>query len=184
MPKGTEKSKDAVLATKLVAGIGKHFANAGSMAFGSASLTPAELTKRLQTLVDLRTAVDDAKATTKAKLADEDTQAPALLGLMTEFVAFVKVTFSKSPDVLADFGLAPRKTTTPLTVDKKVAAAAKRKATRAARHTMGKKQKLAVTGNVVDVIVTPVAATHPVAPAPIANAPTQGATGGSTPHGA
>jgi len=187
MSKKTQKSKDAALAKQFIAGIGKHFANAESMAFGSATLTPAELTKRLQKLVDLRTAVNDAKATAKAKLADETTQAPALLGLLTEFESFVKVTFSKSPDVLADFGLAPRKVSTPLTAVQKVAAAAKRKATREARQTMGKKQKRAITGNVVDVVVTPVTQPKPVAPAPVATAPAPAAgsaTSGSTPHGA
>src|SRR5260221_10285842 len=187
MSKKTQKSKDAALAKQFIAGIGKHFANAESMAFGSATLTPAELTKRLHTLVDLRTAVNDAKATAKAKLADETTQAPALLGLLTEFESFVKVTFSKSPDILADFGLAPRKVSTPLTAVRKVAAAAKRKATREARQTMGKRQKQQITGNVVDVVVTPVTQPKPVAPAPVANAPAPApgsATSGSTPHGA
>src|SRR5258708_3529093 len=186
MRKRTQKSKDADLAKQLIAGIGKHFPNAPSVAFGSATLTPAELTKRLQTLVDLRTAVNDAKATTKAKLADEATQAPAVLGLLTEFESFVKVTFSKSPDVLADFGLKPRKSNTPLTVEQKAAAVAKRKATREARHTMGKVQKQTVTGNVVDVVVTPVTAPPPVAPGPVASAPAQpagGASAGSSPHG-
>src|SRR5258708_17918448 len=163
MSKKTQTSKDAALARQFIAGIGKNFANAESMAFGSATLTPAELTKRLQTLVDLRTAVKGPKATPKAKLADETTQAPALLGLLTEFESFVKVTFSKSPDVLADFGLKPRKSNTPLTVEQKAAAVAKRKATREARHTMGKVQKQTVTGHVVDVVVTPVTAPTPVA---------------------
>jgi hypothetical protein len=43
---------------------------------------------------------------------------------------------------LADFGLNPKKARTPLTIEEKAAAAAKRKATRAARHTMGSKQKV------------------------------------------
>ena len=45
---------------------------------------------------------------------------------MAAFVAFVKATFGNSPDVLADFGLKPKKATTPLTVEQKAAAAAKR----------------------------------------------------------
>jgi hypothetical protein len=186
MAKNTQKAKEAVLATSFVAGIGKHFANAATMTFGSAALTPAELTSRFQTLVDLRKAVNDAKATTQAKLAAEVTQAPALLALMAEFETFVRVTFSKSPDVLADFGLAPRKTRTTPTVEQRAAAAAKSRATRAARHTMGKKQKRTVRGDVVGVDVTPVTAARSVVPAtaPAAPAPAQNAGASATPGAA
>jgi len=91
---------------------------------------------------------------------------------MLAFVAFVKATFSKSPDVLVDFGLAPKQAATPLTVEQKAARVAKGKATRQARGTMGKKKKLAVHGDVTGVVVTPVTASAPVAatvsPAPSA----------------
>jgi len=184
MPTGSKKTKDAALASKLVAGIGKHFPTASSLAFGSASLTPAEVTQRLQTLVNLRSSVNDAKATTKAKVATENAQAPALAGQMADLVSFVRSTFSKSPDVLADFGLAPRKVSTPLTVEQKAAAAAKRASTRKARMTMGKVQKKAVVGDVVDVVVTPVTTPKPVASGPGASGPTGAASSGTTPHSA
>jgi hypothetical protein len=84
--------------------------------------------------------------------------------------------------VLADFGLRPKKAPTPLTVEEKAAAAAKRKATRVARNTMGSQQKKAVTGTFVGVVVTPIW-TAPITPAPAApNGPTPGPTGGTTPH--
>ena len=53
---------------------------------------------------------------------------------MSAFVAFVKATFGNSPDVLADFGLKPRKARTPLTIDQMAAAVreARRNARRAA----------------------------------------------------
>jgi hypothetical protein len=183
MPKGTQKTKDAALASSLIAGIGKHFSTTSSLAFGSASLTPAEVTQRLQTLIHLRTDVNTAKATTQAKVALENAQAPALAGQMADLVSFVKTTFSKSPDVLADFGLAPKKVSTPLTVQQKAAAAAKRASTRKARNTMGKVQKKAVTGDVVDVVVTPVVAPKPVASGPTASIPTGAASSGTTSHG-
>jgi hypothetical protein len=184
MSKASNKNKDADLANKFIAGIGKHFANAQPMTFGSATLTPADLTQRLQTLVSLRTTVNAAKATAKASLVAEQAQAPALSGLMSDFRSYVKASFSKSPDVLADFGLTPRKATTPLTVEAKTAAAAKRASTRAARHTMGKVQKREVKGNVVGVTVTPITAPPPTASAPVASAPSGTASAGSSPHGA
>jgi hypothetical protein len=184
MPKGTEKNKDAALAKQLIAGTSKHFANTQSMAFGSATFTPAQVTQRLQTLVDLRTDVTNAQAAVKAKLAAEAAQAPTLHGFMTGLVSFVRTTFSQSPDVLADFGLAPKKASTPLTAQQKAGAVAKRASTREARHTMGKVQKKSVTGDVVDVVMTPVVAPKPTASAPAASAPQGTASSGTTPHGA
>jgi hypothetical protein len=182
MSKGSNKNKDADLAKQLIAGIGKHLANVQSITFGSATLTPADLTQRLQTLVNLRSSVNAAKATTQANLVAEQAQSPDLTGVLTGFKAYVKASFSKSPDVLADFGLTPNKARTPLTVEAKAAAAAKRAATRTARHTMGKVQKLDVTGDVIGVTVTPVTAPKPVASAPVASAPSGTASAGSS-HG-
>ncbi len=140
--------------------------------FASGQFTPAQVVAQLQTLVALRQGVNDARATLKAKLAAEASQAPTLREFMLAFVAFVKATFSKSPDVLADFGLAPKKAATPLTVEQKAAKVAKAEATRKARGTMGRKKKLAVHGDVTGVTVTPVTASAPVAatvsPAPSA----------------
>ncbi|HEY8038669.1 MAG TPA: hypothetical protein VIF15_02705 [Polyangiaceae bacterium] len=180
MPNG--KSTKAALAEQLIAGTKKHFANTASLVFDSASYTPAQIEASFQTLVDLRTAVVDAKAATATKVAAEKDGSTAILSLMTAYVAFVKSTFAKSPDVLADFGLKPKKVPTPLTVEEKAAAVAKRKATRASRKTMGSRQKKAVKGTVATVVVTPVHA-ELVDPGP-AHAPNTGASGGSNTHGA
>src|SRR5579859_6814386 len=64
----------------------------------------------------------------------------------------------------------------PMTAEQKAAAAAKRKATRTARQTMGKNQKKTVQGSVTaKLVVTPVAPSSgaaPVAsPEPVGNAP-------------
>jgi hypothetical protein len=50
----------------------------------------------------------------------------------------------------------PPKVRAPLDTEKRVMATAKAKATRKARGTMGKKQKLTVKGDVTGVIVTPI----------------------------
>lgn len=60
---------------------------------------------------------------------------------------FVIGAFGTTSPKLADFGFVPR-TVTPLTVEQKAAAAAKRAATRKARGTTGPKAKLAITGTV------------------------------------
>ena len=58
-------------------------------------------------------------------------------------------------DTLADFGLSPRKVAV-VSPEARVAAVAKTKATRAARHTMGAKQKKAIQGDVTGVLITPI----------------------------
>jgi hypothetical protein len=179
----TTKNTVVALAGQLIAGTKKHFPAASSLAFGGGTFTPAQVETSLQTLSDLRTAVNDAKAATKAKLADEEAQAPSLRTQMSAFVTYVKATFGNSPDVLADFGLTPKKVKAPLTLDQKAAAAAKRKATRAARHTMGSKQKKDVKGTITT-IVTPTSSTapQPVAPSPVASAPSPGTSAVAAPR--
>jgi hypothetical protein len=172
------------LAKQLIAGTDKHLANLTQVMLAGGSFTPAQVTAQLQALVKLRTDVDAAKASTKAKIAAEKTDMPARRIFMDAVVSFVKAAFGNAPDVLADFGLHP-KARAPLTVEAKTAAAAKRKATRVARHTMGAKQKKGVKGAVTGIIVTPVTAAQPVATvpnSPSAPANSTAATAGSTPH--
>ena len=179
----TGKSTDVALAMQLLAGVKKHFPTASSLTFGSATFTPAQTEAFLQTLIGLRTAVDDAKSATKAKIVAEAAQAPSLRSQMAALVAYVKATFGNSPDALADFGLKPKKTAAPLTIDQLAAAAAKRAATRAARHTMGPKKKQQVKGTITTIATSPAApAPAPVAPSPVASALSQGTSAGPLPH--
>ncbi len=172
------KGQAVVLAKQLIAGAEKHLTGATQVAILGSSFTPAEITTKLQSLVTLRTDVDAAKAATKAKIAAESANMPSLLTFMSALRTYVKAAYGGSPDVLADFGITP-KVRVPLTVEAKAAAAAKRAATRAARHTMGKQQKKEVMGDVTGVIVTPITAASPAVAAPVS--PTPPATSGGTP---
>jgi hypothetical protein len=99
---------------------------------------------------------------------------------MSATTAYVKAAYGNSPDVLADFGI-QTKARVPLTVDAKLTAAAKRAATRAARHTMGKRQKNAIKGDVTGVLVTPVTSTPtPTVPTPVS--PATAVTSGGNDH--
>jgi hypothetical protein len=157
------KGQVVVAAKQLIAGTEKHLTSATPVPLMGSSFTPAQITSELQSLVTLRADVDASKASTKAKIANEATQMPALRAFMSAFESFVKGAFGSSPDVLADFGIT-RKARAPITLEAKAAAAAKRASTRAARHTMGSKQKLAVVGDVTGVVVTPVHAPAPTVP--------------------
>jgi len=172
-----KQSKGTVvaLAQQLIAGTTKHLANTTQVMLAGSSFTPAQIIEKLQNLVNLRRDVDAAKASSQAKLVVETTQMPALRTFTGTLVTFIKAAYANQPDVLADFGLHP-KARTPLTAEAKTAAAAKRKATRAARHTMGAVQKKSVKGAVTGITVTPVTATAPQ-PAPAApSSPTTPAT--------
>jgi hypothetical protein len=167
------KADRATQAKQLIAGVEKHLGNMTQVVFTGGPFTPAQLTSKLQSIVTLRSDVDAAKAATKAKVAVERADMPALDAFWGALVAYVKATFGASPEVLADFGIAP-KARAQLTVEEKAAAAAKRAATRTARHTMGTKQRKAVKGDVVGITVTPVTAAGPVVKA--ASSQTAGAT--------
>jgi hypothetical protein len=174
--KQDSKGQIVALAKQMIAGVDKHLAKTTPVAFMGGSFTPDQIMSNLQMLVNLRSDVNSARAATVAKLAVESAQAPALRTFMSAFASFVKVAYGTSPDVLADFGIAP-KARTPLTVEAKAAAAAKRAATRAARHTMGSKQKKGIKGDVTGIILTPVKASSPTVAAPSSPAPTATSTG-------
>ncbi|HEX8789451.1 MAG TPA: hypothetical protein VF765_00765 [Polyangiaceae bacterium] len=175
MPTGTPlkgKGNQASLAELLIAGTQKHLATITQLVVGGSTLTPVQAVAKLQAFADLRNAVDAARAALKAKLVDEQAQGPLLRAFFIAFIGFVRAAFGNAPDVLADFGLAPKKTKAPQTVEQKAAAAAKRAATRKARGIIGTRKRAAVTGNVTGVDITPV--TTPAAPpAPLVPEPVQ-----------
>ena len=174
-------NKEAALAKQLIAGTQKYFSSVPQLTFGDGSqYTPAQVEAQLLALATLRSDVNDAKTVMEAKLAAERAKAPALLVFLRDYVSFVMGTFGKSPDTLAVFGLKPKKARTPLTGEQVAAKAAKSKATRKARGTMGKKKKLTVKGEVAGLVQEPITITlntpklaTETAPAP-STAPTNG----------
>jgi hypothetical protein len=176
----------ATLAGQLTAGIPKLPASVTSITLNGSTFTPVQLSSELQTLVTLQQDVDAAQAALDAKRATLAAQMPALRALMSAFVQFLRAAFGNQPDVLALFGLEPKKAATPLTTEQKAAAAAKRASTRAARGTKGPKAKAKIKGTVTGVLVTPL---EPQAPSvPVTATPSQvpsktgTATGSGTPQ--
>ncbi len=132
---------------KLMEGLKKHQQAIPSLLIGGKSVKPADIIVVLQNRIHAADAVIPAKATWQAAVKaerDERAQSKALVSAVRQAL---QLAFAGSIDVLADFGLKPRKTPTRSPEDK-VAAAAKAQATRAARHTMGRKQKARITGTV------------------------------------
>jgi hypothetical protein len=107
-----------------------------------------------------------ARATWQAAVqADRDERAKSKT-FVSALRQAVHVAFGQSIDTLAEFGLKPRKSRKVLTPDEKAKAAAKAKATRTARHTLGSKQKAKIKGTVAvtEPATSPAATTPAVAP--------------------
>jgi hypothetical protein len=129
----------------LITGTQKHFPN-GSLTFGGETYTPAALIQLLQGLDDATTGMDAARAKWQdAVKAQRDVRAK-VGPVMQAYRSYLVALFGNAVESLADFGMTPRKAPAPQTAAQKATAAAKRKATRAARHTMGNRQNAAVKG--------------------------------------
>jgi hypothetical protein len=130
---------------KLLEGAQRYTAVLPSLTLRGQSYAPADLVQILQDRLAASLAVQTARAayrgsvqTDRDKHAQTDAAVKALKGV-------VQGMFPESVDTLAEFGLRPRKVRT-TTVAAKAGAIAKNAATREARHTMGKRQKLAIKG--------------------------------------
>ncbi|HZU82221.1 MAG TPA: hypothetical protein VE987_04860 [Polyangiaceae bacterium] len=158
---------------QVIAGIQKHLQNVPSIPLGGSAYTPADLAKLVQSRIDSAATVTAAKAAWHATVVSHEALNTKLTPTVRSLRQYVINVYGATSPVLADFGFAPPKTAT-RTPEEKAAAAAKAKATRAARHTAGKKQKKVVKGNVTGIVVTPVTAPEeaPVTPAPPAVTPT------------
>ena len=159
----TTQARDA----QVITGIQKHLQNTPSLPLGGTAYTPADLVKLVQSRIDSANTVAAGKAswhsTVVANKALTTNVTPALRALRD----YVINVFGAASPVLADFGFTPPKRTTK-TPEQKAAAAAKAKATRAARHTAGKNQKKSVKGAVTaTLVVTP---TGSLAARPVARA--------------
>jgi hypothetical protein len=109
-------------------------------------LLSADLQAQLSTYADIYQAADDAYVVYQKAIAARDDIAPQAKELRDHTRAAVKAALGRKNPELAKYGITPDKDTRPLTTAEETAKVAKAKATRAARHTMGKKQKLAITG--------------------------------------
>ncbi len=148
----------------LIAGTQRHFPS-GSFTLGNVMYTTATLVQSLQRLASAIAAVDGAHVGVKdavAALAGIETN---VAPLVRDYTRFVQAAYASAPQQLADFGMQPPKARTQLTSEKLAARTAKLRATRAARGTTSKKQKLAVKGDVTGVVVTPVTRSAHASPA-------------------
>ena len=180
------RTDQTVADQNLINGLTKHASSIPSLVIGGTTYTTSEIIAKVQPRITSATTVTTTKATWQAAVKSDDAEQAASQSFVSGLRQAILVAFGGQVDVLADFGLTPRKPRV-LTPAQKTAAAAKAKATRAARHTMGKVQKSKVTGTSVTAapgtptpapappaapVVAPVATIGTVTAAPVV-APTQ-----------
>jgi hypothetical protein len=144
-PKNSRPSQTAA-DEKLIDGLNKHAATITVLVIAGATMATKDVIATLQQRVDTSTKAVTTKATWQAAVAADKAERVKTRAFISGLRQALLAAFSGQVDALADFGLTPRKQVV-LTPDQKVARAAKAKATRAARHTMGTVQKSKVTGD-------------------------------------
>jgi hypothetical protein len=100
----------------------------------------------LQSQIDLLSEIAAIEATRHDAIEKERALERTLAPMFERFRFLVENIFGNEAKQLADFGLEPRKKPGPKTPAVKAEAARKVRETRAARHTMGKRQKRKVEG--------------------------------------
>jgi hypothetical protein len=161
MPTPTRSSTVLEL-QKLLDGVQKNLSTA-SLVLDGVAYDGAQLEALVEQALASAIAIREAHTgLTDAILADETLQVvigPKVRGLRD----VVRVMYASQITTLAEFGLEPRKTRAPMTVEAKLLRAERVRATRKARNTMGAKQKRAIKGNVTGVTITPVTTGAPEA---------------------
>ena len=147
----------------LLDGLDKHAAEIPSMVISGAMLTTKDMVATLQSRINAAKTTLSSRATWQTSIRTEQTLRDTTKTFVSGLKQGLLVAFAGQLDTLADFGLTERAVHV-ATPEEKTAAAAKAKATRVARHTMGPKQKAAIKGT-----VTAPAAARPATPAAPAN---------------
>ncbi|HSY23512.1 MAG TPA: hypothetical protein VK841_15405 [Polyangiaceae bacterium] len=161
----SQSTKSAALAQvqALIAGTNKTFPNA-ALTFGNATVQASSIVQDLQNLEQAMLALTAAQSNARDAVSALRTLEVSVGPLVRAYKRFLLATYGTSAQQLAVFGLQPPKARTPISTGTRATATAKARATRAARGTKGKKQKLAIKGDVTGVVVTPI--TNPPEPKP------------------
>jgi uncharacterized protein YbcI len=167
--KGTKVELEASYLA-LIAGLLANFQPDDPFAVRTGTMTRDEVVAELQGYV---TSAENTKASNQAWRADvqaERASEQKVAPLRADLKGILVAQLGRSSPQLLGYGFTPAKLVV-VTPAARAAGVAKGKATREARGTKGKAQKLLVTGNVTGVVITPVIAgpSVPAMPAPAAS---------------
>ena len=147
----------------LITGLQKQFPN-GNFTLGNTAYTTATLVQAFNSLIAAINAVNTVQANAKVAVATLKAVTAQVGPVALALTRNLQSMYGSATDTLALFGLEPRKAPAPRTATEKAASAAKAEATRKARGTTSKKQKLTVKGNVTGITVIPITASTDAAP--------------------
>ena len=134
--------------TKRLNALSAHVDAKAQISIDGTKLKASQVVAIYQSCLDSRAALATKRAETKAAMATRSSAETARRRADRAVKAWVVNEFGEGSQQALDFGFAPPKKAT-RTVESKVNAVALAKATRAARHTMGKKQKSLIKGTTV-----------------------------------
>ena len=155
------KSNRQTRLSKAMSGIEKYFLSLPSLTLSGVSYSLADLKKLFQSGIDASLTSSNSKAKWLADVQLERNAFAKIDPVFRMFKSWVITQLGDTQDAaqkLEDFAFTPRKARAKKTAATKAEAAVKAKATRTARHTMGKQQKKTVKGTVAP-------ATTPATPA-------------------
>jgi hypothetical protein len=147
----------------LITGLQKQFPN-GKFTLNNTAFTTKTLVQAIQRLIAAINAVNTVQAEEKTAVETLRTTKAQVGPVVLALKRNLQSMYGNTTNVLARFGLEPRKAPAPRTTEEKAASAVKARGTREARGTASKKQKRAVKGNVTGITVTPVIAPAEVPP--------------------
>ena len=125
-------------------GIDKYLKDGTVIPILGTSYTSAQIKAAIQADLDAAAATQTAQAAWLTAVQEEHTKHVTAHDVLLGLKAYLVSTYGKAKiDVFTDFGFTTQKVTRP-SAETRVAATAKAKATREARHTLGKKQRLAI----------------------------------------
>jgi hypothetical protein len=153
----TKKKRTRLTEEKnLITGLEKHLGPQGSLLVNGAKRTMREIVGTLRGRIAATTKVAVARDAVQRAVAEERTVLAATDAFVAHLRRAILVAFGSGSKALADCGIAPPKKRRALKTVEKVQAAAKGKATRKLRGTMGRRQreKIKADGK-VSVVVTP-----------------------------
>ena len=142
----TSKTKDDTEDRQLRDGLLAHAATLPELRIGGVVRTVADLAATLQARMDARARTAAARAAWRQAVAQEKAGMAASKPQVTGAVAALRVMYAGCNEELGDFGLKARKPRRPQTTEEKERAVARGKATRAARHTLGPRQRAKIQG--------------------------------------
>jgi hypothetical protein len=152
------KNTALALDQKAITGVDKYFATASTLSIAGTSYTPTALKAVFQADIDATHALDAGRAQVKQQVAVAQAARAKASAARAGLKAYVLGTSGAAAvTMLEHFGMTAPKPHV-LTVAAKAKSVANAEATRAARHTMGKKQKKSIKGSPVagvTAVVTP-----------------------------